>query len=117
MECQICIEKFNNSRRKRIICNKCKYEICTTCIKRFLLTTETPKCMNCNNEFSAEFINEKMSNKFYNKDLRDALARKFLDKEKSKLPDTMFKIQERKENMIKIKEINKQIESLILQRN
>lgn len=118
MSCIICVENFNLGNRKKITCNKCGCQICTICTKKYLLESNSdPDCMNCHAPFSGDFISKNMSKKFYNKDLRDSMTKIFLDKEKSKLPDTLQKIEAAKEKAAKLNDINKQIEELIVKRN
>ena len=84
-ECSICVEKFNISTRKKIVCTKCNIEVCASCIKRYILElNDSPQCMNCKCGFSSDFISSNMTQKFYNQDLRNATAKLLLNKEKSK---------------------------------
>ena len=118
MSCIICIENFNFSNRKKITCSKCECNICTLCTKKYLLDSNSdPDCMNCHAPFSGDFISKNMSKKFYNKELRNSMTKIFLDKEKSKLPETLQKIEASKQKAEKLNQINREIEELIRQRN
>jgi len=73
--------------------------------------------MECKHVFNGEFLSKHMTKKFYNKDLRDAQAKNFLDKEKSKLPETLMKIEDEREKQEKINDLNNKIEELMQLRN
>lgn len=86
--CTICTD--NRPITLYVICPKCKFSCCRTCTKRYLLEQQssTPKCMNCNIQWSYEFLYENTENGFYNLEYRDHRAKISLSIEKSLLPAT-----------------------------
>lgn len=91
MECQICIEKFNTSKRSKVICMFCKKEACKLCIQTYILTNTigNPLCMFCKNEWNREFQVINFSDKFINIDLKERRKNMLLARESLLLPNTM----------------------------
>ena len=87
-ECNICASEKNSSQK--VICPKCKFECCKTCLKRHLLSSSklNPSCMNCNTPLSLDFVYDNTDEGFYNKDYREHRAGIILSMEKSLLPTT-----------------------------
>lgn len=64
MECFCCGEKYNKTNRTKITCkqynskgDKCGYESCRSCIKRYILSSSTnAQCMKCNKKYSRNFM-------------------------------------------------------------
>lgn len=57
MECDICVNNFNKSDKKRIDCPSCQIKCCLTCCKKYLLDSkEFPNCMACKNQWSRLFL-------------------------------------------------------------
>lgn len=105
-DCPVCCDKETKVMRKMINCNYCNIEICKKCISRYLLqTTQTPHCMQCKHAWNPDFICSFVTQQFFHKDLREHLAKNYLEKEKLKLPDTQIFV----EKELKIREIRKEI--------
>lgn len=87
-ECNICASEKNISQK--VICPKCKFECCKTCLKRHLLSSSklNPSCMNCNIGLSLDFVYDNTDEGFYNKEYRENRAGIILSMEKSLLPTT-----------------------------
>lgn len=115
-DCPICCNKETSCMRKMIKCNYCNIEVCKKCISRYLLETkQTPHCMECKHEWNPDFICSFVTQKFFHQDLREHLAKNYLEKEKLKLPETQIYVErELKIRRIKseIREINSKIRSL-----
>lgn len=91
MECNICCDKYNKTSRKLIRCDydKCGYEACFSCVKRYFLdTTEKPHCMNCKKEWTREILVDKLPSTFINKDLKQHRENLLYEIEKGLLPAT-----------------------------
>jgi hypothetical protein len=87
--CDICIEKYNNTTRKIITCEDCNYSACQTCYKQNILnSTKYAVCMNCNKEFSNEFMMTNFSKTFMNREYKQHCKTILLNIEKSLLPAT-----------------------------
>lgn len=69
--CNVCINTFNASTRKKITCPSCAYESCRQCtVTYFLGLTCMPKCMNCQTIFTSTFLMDNFTKTFVCKDLR-----------------------------------------------
>lgn len=104
MECNICCQEINKTKRVLIECCLCKERVCRECIQTFLLNSSKlePGCMCCNETWSYEFFVEKMTKVFVNKQWKDHRQNVLLELEKIRLPETQ-------ENLIREKRI-KQLE-------
>ena len=117
-ECNICCEKFNNSIRSRIECQyvDCQYQACKCCVRQYLLSTvENPHCMNCKKAWSQNFIVMYLNRSFITKDYTTHRSNLLLEREISKLPETMDAVDkyikcENEEK--KISELNEKINQL-----
>lgn len=112
-DCPICCCHFTGVLRKRVICNICKYEVCTKCVKTYLLnTTKDPHCMNCNVAWNREFLDENLSKAFRSNELKLHRENILLDREKSMLPATIHLV----EIEINKRKVNKEIADLLTKR-
>tara|TARA_A100001011_G_scaffold400160_1_gene512842 strand:+ start:3211 stop:4554 length:1344 start_codon:yes stop_codon:yes gene_type:complete len=94
-ECSICVEKYNNSNRAKVICPYCEKHCCTSCFCTYLLGNNktVADCMHCNRELSLEFIKSKCTKKYYSVDYRNKRANDLLSQERSLLPDTQHLVE------------------------
>jgi hypothetical protein len=93
--CEICC----GERSKFITCLFCKNSACNTCQETYLLTQLYPRCMNCNKQWSSEFLQNNFSKVFINKKYKDHRKVILFEIEKSLLPETQRYVQ--LENQIK----------------
>ena len=108
-ECQICYEKFTAQARKPIECHACFQVACSSCIVYYLLnTTGNPSCMfkNCNKSWSDNYIFETLGKSVYSK-FRDFKLEQLFQKEKSLMPKSQIKIQNRREAERLLEEMKK----------
>lgn len=91
MSCEICCAKLNNSTHAPISCPfNCGLTACKTCIRKYLLgTTADPHCMNCKKGFSYKFLVENLNRTFCEKEYKIHREQLLLEREISKLPETM----------------------------
>lgn len=128
-DCPICCDQFNNSTKKKITCidDNCGFSACKTCIRTYLLQTTTdPHCMNCKKEFSDDFLVASLNKNFCNKDYKNHRKELLLEREISKLPETIDAVEKHKKIMvyenknkelnIKIQELNKQLNLIKLEK-
>lgn len=105
-ECQICGEKYTSQMRKIVECHACFQKCCSSCVSYYILNTPgTTCCMfkNCNKPWSDNYIFETLGKSVYSK-FRDFKLEQLFQKEKSLMPKTQIKIQNRKEaEMISLK--------------
>ena len=91
-DCSICCEKYNKSTCARITCEygDCKYEACKGCVRTYLLNTASdPHCMNCKKAWSQRFLVENLNKSYMTKDYKTHKKQFLLEREISKLPETM----------------------------
>ena len=90
--CPVCTENYNNSTLKPVCCEygDCNFTICKTCVRTYLLsTTSFPHCMQCKKAWSEKFIVISLNRSFVTKEYKTHRRTLLLDREISKLPETM----------------------------
>ena len=66
--CVVCVNPFNNSHRKRIVCTHCGLECCTQCVTTYLENSVlTPQCMQCHNVWTHQYVRENFGGSFVKK--------------------------------------------------
>ena len=109
LDCPICCEKETKSLRRMIKCNYCNTSICKQCVCRYLLQTkQSPHCMQCLHEWNPNFVSKIGTLNFFHKEIREHLAKNFLEQEKLKLPETQPDV----EKELQIRKIAKEIREL-----
>jgi hypothetical protein len=109
MECSICCEKFNKSNHLRVECKGCEEpsSACRKCCQTFILSTSNdPMCMFCKTPWDRDFMNENLTQKFVNNELKLHTENTFMERQISLLPET----QKAARNMRKILECSKNME-------
>lgn len=90
--CPICCEKFNKSNHFPVSCKGCENDTdiaCRSCCQTFILgNSNDPMCMFCKNPWDRDFMNENLTQKFVNKDLKCHQENVFMEKQISLLPET-----------------------------
>lgn len=85
--CAICTENYTKHTRKKIICNKCNFESCLSCVKSYFKSSETqPSCMNCFEKFTEEFLYDNFPKSYINKDIKEIKQNLLFEQEKQLLP-------------------------------
>jgi len=118
--CFVCVEKYNKTTRKQITCAYCDYNACSNCCKSYLLTINSPKCMNCNTLWSREYLQKILTKTFIETKLKEHHKNYLFDIQKALIPATMPEIKKYKEkiNIINsIEQIQKEISDLENERN
>lgn len=113
--CTICVEDYNKSNHKKVICDYCSFESCQECCKRYILDKEESCCMNpsCNKKWTRKFIVENLTQAWTNNVWKKMQEKVCFDKEKALLPETMQTIEKRKKKCnleLEIEEIEKEKE-------
>uniref|UniRef100_A0A6C0IIX7 RING-type domain-containing protein n=1 Tax=viral metagenome TaxID=1070528 RepID=A0A6C0IIX7_9ZZZZ len=129
-ECAVCAEKCNNSTHKAILCEygDCNFTACKACVRTYLLNTTTdPHCMMCKKVWTEQFIVLHLNRSFIINDYKIHRRTLLLDREISKLPETMHAAERYKRIDVqktiaadineKIKEARKVLDNLITQWN
>jgi ABC-type Zn2+ transport system substrate-binding protein/surface adhesin len=106
-------ESFNN-----IECTRCKFISCVKCTQTFILSQTSAKCMNCNREYSEDYLREVFSKNWINSDYINWKKSKLLEREKGLLPETVgFLSLEKEKNAISKLIIQKKGEEIKLKCN
>ncbi len=106
--CNICVETFNKSTRKQVICDYCDFLACSSCCQTYLLSIDTPKCMNCNTAWNRETLQKKMTKSFIETKLKPHHKEYLFNLEKALLAQTMPEVEKYKN----IRNINIEIKKL-----
>lgn len=91
-ECPVCADKYNNSNHKCIPCEygDCNFEACKICVRTYLLNTASdPHCMMCKKVWTEQFIVSHLNRSFITSDYKIHRRTLLLDREISKMPETM----------------------------
>jgi hypothetical protein len=115
-DCSICCETYNKSSRKIVICQftDCNYSCCKTCVRTYLLgTIADPHCMNCKKPWEQKFIVENLNRTFCEKEYKSHRKNLLIDREISKLPETMILAERQKKINVEM-EIAKQLKEKYL---
>ena len=91
-DCQICCEKLNKSNHTPVVCEytDCNFKTCKECVRKYLLgTVADPHCMNCKKVWTDEFLVTNLNKSFYTNDYRIHRKQLLVDREISKLPETI----------------------------
>ena len=112
--CNICCEPYNKSTRQEIICmfKDCDFKCCKTCIRTYLLSTNEPKCMKCNKIWNLNFLVMNINRSFVTSDYLLHNKKNILEREISKLPDSMNDVEYTKSKFNEADELNKQCNTL-----
>ena len=90
--CGICCDQYNQSVRKQIKCpfSDCEFSCCKTCVRTYLIgTTADPHCMGCKKSWNEKFLVENLNRSFCEKKYKIHRKDLLVDREISKLPETM----------------------------
>lgn len=90
--CGICCENYNNSTHAKVTCEyiDCQYHACKTCIRTYLVgTASDPNCMNCKKNWSEQFLVTNLNRTFCEKEYKQHRKELLVERELSKLPETM----------------------------
>lgn len=104
MECPVCYSDNVNSK-DMVKCTICNFGCCKNCIKRYILEgIGKGSCMNCNKIYTTSFLVEVGGKTWVSRDTsksyKSHLKKMYMEKEKSKIPDSITKM---KEEAIKLK--------------
>jgi hypothetical protein len=108
-ECNICTEKYDTKKHRRIVCQYCPMEACLSCYERYILDKTNIKCMSlyCNREWSHKYVLSNFSNSFITGPLTKHRKNILFNNEKSKFPETleiMSKVEENDNKLLKARQ-------------
>lgn len=87
-ECGICCSKKSSF----LECSYCKVKSCFNCNEKYLLTVNNPRCMNCNKEWSYNWLRTNFPKNWINKTYRMYKEDQLFEFEKSLLPEVMDEV-------------------------
>ena len=107
MACPICVE---NMKSKKCVCAYCKFTTCLDCAKTYLLSCQTPSCMNpdCKHEWNNDFLYDTFTKTFIKKEYKNHREQVLFDKEIAYLQGTQPFV----ERVIRTEEVKKKIDAL-----
>ncbi len=113
-QCNICCEPYNKSTRKEISCmfKDCDFKCCKTCIRTYLLSTNNPKCMKCNKIWNLNFLVMNINRSFITSDYYSHNKKNLLEREISKLPDSMNDVEYTKSKLNEAQKIHEECKTL-----
>ena len=107
-DCSICCEPYNKSNHSPVSCG-CGFTACKSCVRTYLLgTTSDPHCMSCKKAWSDKFFVESVNRSFVGKEYKDHRRNLLLERELSKLPETM----QAASNYTKVEAVQKEVASI-----
>ena len=118
MTCEICCEKFNKSTFLKVECKGCNDDkfACRTCCKTYILNSQTdPHCLFCKTVWDRDFMNNFLTKKFVQTELKTHSENLFLERQMSLLPETQKRasqIKKSRELVDKRDEVNAEITRL-----
>lgn len=119
MDCSVCVEKFNKSSRKKIVCG-CGFKVCEECARRYLLQeNQEAGCMSCKIKWPRKFLVSNFSKVFINKEYKKFRENLFLEREMGMMPATQPFVESRleaesiKNKLLELKSIKRDIECQI----
>ena len=117
-ECPVCVGKFTSVRKAKITCAKCNYECCKQCVQTYLLSNANePSCMNCSTGWSQEFLFDNLSRSFMNGTYKKHKANLLFEIQKSRIPETMPRVEMRVEADKLHKELAELKRNYMIERN
>lgn len=105
--CDICCEHFNKTTHQAVKCmyTECEFRACKACMRQYILSsTGEAHCMSCKKAWPTNFLVMNLNRSFVDKEYAEHKKKLLLEREVSKLPDTMETAQISKEHKDKSKE-------------
>ena len=85
--CDVCCEKLNKTKHKKVECPFCDLVTCRTCTQKYILSlSDDPHCMKCKNEHSREFIDTFCTVLFRARDLKNHRENILFERERARMP-------------------------------
>lgn len=118
--CDICCEYFNKTTHQAVKCmyTECEFRACKACMRQYILSsTSEAHCMSCKKAWTTNFLVMNLNRSFVEKQYATHKMNLLLDREISKLPDTMELAKISKEHKDKSKEETKKADKHIKEIN
>lgn len=105
MSCNVCCENYNKSLHKVIVCGKCDFHACKSCVRHYLMNSfNDPHCMSCKTLYSDEFLVESVNRSFMSGQYKNHRKELFYQRELSRLPETMTAAEQEKKARVLVNE-------------
>jgi hypothetical protein len=89
-ECQVCVNVFNKTIRKKMTCQDCEFTMCTQCCSKYILDSiNEPCCMNCKKEWNRTDLIKYFGMHMYTHKFKPHKREILFEREKIHIPDTM----------------------------
>lgn len=96
-KCQVCVNKFNKTIRKKVTCQDCNYTMCTQCGVKYLLDSiNEPCCMNCKKEWTRTNLVTYFGMHMYTYKFKPHRKEVLFEREKIRIPETMERVEKLK---------------------
>lgn len=119
--CMVCINNYTPIIRKKIVCKYCKADTCSKCIERYLLDRfEDAHCLHCRVNYNDATLNEICTKTYLKQTYFKHRQEILVNRERANLPglqQSAIDEKKKRDNLIKIAELRKQIEPLDEQRS
>ena len=102
--CDICCEPFNRTTHTSIECmhSECGFRACKACVRSYIISVSAKAhCMSCKKEWPKNYLVEKLNRSFVGNEYAKLKKKRLLEREISKLPDTMELAKLTKEHKVK----------------
>lgn len=96
-QCPVCCEDYTKKLRREVKCETCSYSSCLSCVKRYVVDSLTPHCMNCKHHWDRNRQYELFGASFVNIEYRKHRTILLFDQEKAKIPSTQADVDHRLE--------------------
>ena len=107
-DCQVCCEKFNKLKNKKVECLYCDYTVCKNCCQIYIMSSvKDPHCMNCNTKWNREFVDSFCTRYFRSTKYRKHRENALFEREKLLMPETQPEV----ERILSMRRLNKMLQS------
>lgn len=114
--CDICCEAFNNSNRSSVKCMyaDCGFIACKACIRQYIIgnSTTSAHCMKCKKQWTTQFMVLNLNRTFVEKEYTNHHRNLLIEREISKLPDTMAAAEFTKKSFEAVKPLQDEVNKL-----
>ncbi len=90
--CNICCEPFNRTTRSSVLCmySECDFTACKACMRQYIVGSNAEaQCMKCKKPWTTQFMVLNLNRSFVDNEYTKHYQKVLLEREISKLPDTM----------------------------
>lgn len=119
--CSICASKYTPIIRKKIICKFCSKDACSKCIEQYLTSRhEDGHCLHCRVNYNDTMLNEICTKTYLQQTYFRHRQEVLMNRERANLPglqDDAIRVRKRRDSMIKLQVLQKELRALKTERN